>query len=275
MANLQLPLNQEYNAVLGSEYCTGYVDTLGKWNTGFYCTNNDDLGDVFCCGSSFHKYCCTKRDQVLQTEVENLTVYVGILVGAATALLLITMVSCFCCSCCPLFKKHNPTNSKYRGPMYRLHNQSSSASGMTSMYNGSNGASRSISPTSAPHGRATMEESDHSQLIHQGMSHSHTLPHNLSSQQSYRQAFREESEESSGRQYGTLGRLPREQPPSYHILPRASYLVLPQKPPDLLNGSRMQQDAAIHSISRNVKMEEFKDNTKDQEEEDLYYSTKF
>ena len=26
-----------FSAVLGSEYCSGYIDVLGKWNTGFYC----------------------------------------------------------------------------------------------------------------------------------------------------------------------------------------------------------------------------------------------
>ena len=36
------------------------------------------------------------------------------------------------------------------------------------------------------------------------------------------------------RKYGTLGRQPREQPPAYHILPRASYLLIPQDTPDLL-----------------------------------------
>jgi hypothetical protein len=57
-------------AVLGSEYCSGYIDSLGKWNTGFYCPSMEESIDVFCCGSATHKYCCTKRDQVIQTEVE-------------------------------------------------------------------------------------------------------------------------------------------------------------------------------------------------------------
>jgi hypothetical protein len=56
--------------VLGSEYCSGYIDSLGKWNTGFYCPSIEESIDVFCCGSATHKYCCTKRDQVIQTEVE-------------------------------------------------------------------------------------------------------------------------------------------------------------------------------------------------------------
>lgn len=57
-------------AVLGSEYCSGYTDALGKWNTGFYCPNSDESNDVFCCGTEIHKYCCTKKDKVIQSEVQ-------------------------------------------------------------------------------------------------------------------------------------------------------------------------------------------------------------
>ena len=42
------------------------------------------------------------------------------------------------------------------------------------------------------------------------------------------------SRESLERRYGTLGRQPKEQPPPYHILPRSSYLLIPQDTPDLL-----------------------------------------
>ena len=58
------------SAVLGSEYCSGYMDALGKWNTGFYCPNSDESNDVFCCGTEIHKYCCTKKDKVIQSEVQ-------------------------------------------------------------------------------------------------------------------------------------------------------------------------------------------------------------
>ena len=36
------------------------------------------------------------------------------------------------------------------------------------------------------------------------------------------------------RKYSTLGIQPCEQPPAYHILPRSSYLLIPQDTPDLL-----------------------------------------
>ena len=46
------------------------MDALGKWNTGFYCPNSDESSDVFCCGTEIHKYCCTKKDKVIQSEVQ-------------------------------------------------------------------------------------------------------------------------------------------------------------------------------------------------------------
>jgi hypothetical protein len=41
-------------------------------NKGFYAifSASDESQDVFCCGTDSHKYCCTKKDQVVQAEVE-------------------------------------------------------------------------------------------------------------------------------------------------------------------------------------------------------------
>ena len=50
-------------AILGSEYCSGYIDVAGKWNTGFYCPASDDNANIFCCGTPEDKFCCTKQDQ--------------------------------------------------------------------------------------------------------------------------------------------------------------------------------------------------------------------
>ena len=47
--------------------------------------------------------------------------------------------------------------------------------------------------------------------------------------------------EEMERRYGTLGRQPREQPPPYHILPRSSYLLIPQDTPDLLRYTKLLQ----------------------------------
>ena len=37
----------------------------------------------------------------------SLTVVIGIIVGTSAAILILTLVSCFCCSCCLLYKKRN------------------------------------------------------------------------------------------------------------------------------------------------------------------------
>ena len=75
------------------------------------------------------------------------------------------------------------------------------------------------------------------------------------------------------RKYGTVGRKPREQPPAYHILPRASYLVLPQDTPDLLTGTMMQED--IQEAARQSAKVDIIDMERTAEEEDIYQSTKF
>ena len=74
--------------------------------------------------------------------------------------------------------------------------------------------------------------------------------------------------------YGTVGRKPREQPPAYHILPRSSYLVLPQEPntttPDLL------QDHVGPSVDGAASVDVLMGQQVDTEpEEDIYISTKF
>jgi hypothetical protein len=73
------------------------------------------------------------------------------------------------------------------------------------------------------------------------------------------------------RQYGTLGRQGR--PPPYHILPRASYLLIPQDTPDLLSESRIQADTVLHSLSQSLGRVDGQ--PRDEEEESLYQATKF
>ena len=60
----------ELSGMLGSEYCAGYLDSLGEWTTGFYCPSIAASLDVFCCGSLHTKYCCDRKDQVVREEVE-------------------------------------------------------------------------------------------------------------------------------------------------------------------------------------------------------------
>ena len=94
-----------YAAILGSEYCSGYIDLVGQWNTGFYCPNSGENSNVFCCGTQTHKYCCTKKDQMVQEDMEGITVIVGFLVGASSAILLLTIISCICCPWCPNYRR--------------------------------------------------------------------------------------------------------------------------------------------------------------------------
>ena len=97
----------------------------------------------------------------------------------------------------------------------------------------------------------------------------------------------------SDRKYGTLGRQPREQPPAYHILPRSSYLLIPQDTPDLLrwvkladtlladtdtfvsfSETKIQADTALASLSQSMAKVNMMEMDKEEEEE-IYQSTKF
>jgi len=280
MSNIQLPQTFNNEAVLGSEYCSGYFDSLKNWNNGFYCPSMEESIDVFCWGTPTHKYCCTKKDQVIQTQVESVTILIGVVVGATTALLLLTMVACICCPSCPLYKKKTP--SKHRGSMYRLQ-QGSDHSAVTNMYSVSANGSRSTTPVPASSTSTTPPHTRSRALLNSGMSHSHTLPHSLSHHHSFRGGVEREEME---RRYGTLGRQPRGQPPPYHILPRSSYLLIPQDTPDLLSGGLMREERerAVHSFHQEKDLPDNHDHDHDHDldhdhvhddEEELYRSTKF
>ena len=85
---------------------------MGKWNTGFYCPSSGENRNVFCCGSDTSKYCCTRKDEIIQEEVEGLTMLIGFLVGAFAALLLLTIISCICCPWCLNYKKKDMEKSR-------------------------------------------------------------------------------------------------------------------------------------------------------------------
>jgi len=271
MSNLQFSVDNQGVAILGSEYCSGYIDSLGKWNTGFYCPSSDETVDVFCCGSSVHKYCCTKKDQVIQEELEGLTVVIGVLVGASTALLLLAIVFCVCCPWCQNYRRKKPDKSKVS--VYRPMHPHSSASGATINYSGS---WTPITPSQTVQDNSSSAQQS-VQLYSQGMSHCSTLPHNLSQHSSFRMREELTDKDQIDRQYSTLGRHPREQPPAYHILPRSSYLLVPQDTPDLLCETKIQEDTAYHSLSQSmVKVNMInRDNEVEVEEEETFQSTKF
>jgi len=58
--------------VLNADFCSGYIDAFGKWNTGFPCPWTGVQGDSssssssgstpgFCCGTETYKYCCSGK----------------------------------------------------------------------------------------------------------------------------------------------------------------------------------------------------------------------
>lgn len=52
------------DAVLQADFCSGYVDQFGKWNTGFPCPWVDSTVPGFCCGTEHYKYCCSGKMMV-------------------------------------------------------------------------------------------------------------------------------------------------------------------------------------------------------------------
>jgi len=201
MDSIRFPADGEGGAILGSEYCSGYIDVVGQWNTGFYCPTSGENTNVFCCGTETHKYCCTKKDQMVKEEMEGVTVIIGFLVGASSAIILLTIISCICCPWCPNYRrKHVEKNEGFRGC-------------------------------------------------------------------------------DGGRKYGTLGREPRNLP-TYHLLPRSSYILIPQDTPDLLSETRMQSNSGVHPLTQSmmkVNMVERgdKQHQDGEEDNDIYQSTKF
>ena len=78
--------------------------------------------------------------------------------------------------------------------------------------------------------------------------------------------------------YGTVGRKPREQPPAYHILPRASYLVLPPGETEPSPAPDLLQDHDHNSglnTGHGPKLDVIDTDRADPDEEDIYISTKF
>uniref|UniRef100_T1J0F7 Shisa N-terminal domain-containing protein n=1 Tax=Strigamia maritima TaxID=126957 RepID=T1J0F7_STRMM len=149
--SVQMRPNEDHE-VLGSDFCSGYTDSFGKWNTAFHCPTLDITEAVYCCGSSNYKYCCTKKDEV-QQEIPNITLVIGVVSGICLIIIIVTILSCVFCSCCTLNKKRQSTISGDRltpsslvpGPLYQLH-CSSTASGVANMYSYSNQNSSVTTP---------------------------------------------------------------------------------------------------------------------------------
>jgi hypothetical protein len=103
--SVEIPTDEYVSDVLGVEFCTGYLDSFGNWNNGFYCPQYN-YGPAFCCGTEFFKYCCSKEDVLIQ-ELEELPLILGAMFAALAASIGCVVFVCFCCACCPLYKKRH------------------------------------------------------------------------------------------------------------------------------------------------------------------------
>ncbi|KAF0297366.1 Protein shisa-1 [Amphibalanus amphitrite] len=55
---VQRGLGDDHEVLSRNAFCSGYVDSFGKWNNGFACPSLED-DEVFCCGTTTYRYCCT------------------------------------------------------------------------------------------------------------------------------------------------------------------------------------------------------------------------
>ena len=131
-------------ALVGSEYCSGYTDILGIWNEGFFCPSHSATNNnVFCCGNQIHKYCCTKKDLVLDElmETSSVTLIIATMVVVSSLLLVATIISCLCCPQCPNYDKSSSFYKLEKPRVYRLEPGDSRDSGVTKTLSVSNGSS--------------------------------------------------------------------------------------------------------------------------------------
>ncbi|KAF0305542.1 Protein shisa-4 [Amphibalanus amphitrite] len=128
-------LGENHEVLSRNAFCSGYVDSFGKWNNGFPCPRIDDE-EVFCCGTTTYRYCCSGRvgsdydgdsDRATADFLsENLPLVLGVAAGALITLVLVIIISCFYCSCCAGYKKRSEAK---RDRMY-----ASTSSGVANMY---------------------------------------------------------------------------------------------------------------------------------------------
>lgn len=112
------PLLHQSHEVLNADFCSGYIDQFGKWNTGFPCPWLDGSTPGFCCGTENYKYCCSGKLRIAtapppQPE-DPLLLVLAITLGVAAGITLLILIACFVCPGCLLHKKRRP------GPLYRL-----------------------------------------------------------------------------------------------------------------------------------------------------------
>ncbi|ODN03458.1 Protein shisa-9 [Orchesella cincta] len=138
-----------YFTDLGKDYCTGYTDIDGKWNTGFYCPQYGSKTAVFCCGNDAFKYCCTDQKPVDESSSDSAVlldgddpnfgddgvssavfvrdpIVFGVVCGIAAVLILSVVAACYFCSCCFAYKKRRDDPSHLPVGLYRTSNSTTS-----------------------------------------------------------------------------------------------------------------------------------------------------
>ncbi|XP_077998919.1 uncharacterized protein LOC144451874 [Glandiceps talaboti] len=84
--------------VMSGSYCSGYWDSDNDYQYGFWCPSFFDSSDeIYCCGSSTYKYCCsTDPDTYIGLGVAAI---VGIVFGVLIpiGLIIACIVACVCC----------------------------------------------------------------------------------------------------------------------------------------------------------------------------------
>jgi len=224
-------VGNDNRAILGSEYCSGYIDISGKWNTGFYCPSSDDNINIFCCGTPDNKYCCTKKDQVVQEEVEGITLMLGCMLGVLTACLMVTMAGCLVCPWCPVYRRRRVI--KHKNATWNRLSHADSGGGMSG-----GGGSVSQSLPSLYH----CSISSPKMMSRDTVLHSPTLPHSLSD---HIGLVSEDMDYSLDHVESLPGSMSVFAPSSsgelhfrnlHYTLPRGAYIVIPhQQTPDLLS----------------------------------------
>ncbi|XP_037086481.1 protein shisa-2-like [Pollicipes pollicipes] len=129
----------EHHQVLSRDaYCSGYVDSFGKWNNGFACPKLEEE-PVFCCGTSTYRYCCTDRGDTDSGGesffTENLPLILGVALGALATIVVIVAVSCYFCksrACCKRrddAKRDRMCSSSTSGGVANMYSYSSASLG--------------------------------------------------------------------------------------------------------------------------------------------------
>ncbi|XP_043207798.1 protein shisa-like-2B isoform X1 [Amphibalanus amphitrite] len=134
--SIQMQLGEDHEVLSRDAFCSGYVDSFGKWNNGFPCPKLEEDA-VFCCGTSTYRYCCTTRDEAdPSTYSDNsMPLVMGVVFGTIITVILVITAICIFWKSCRSYKKRRADG----GPMYRMHS-SSTGSGVANMYSYSTGS---------------------------------------------------------------------------------------------------------------------------------------